>query len=191
MVLLGHSWGGFLALQYTLLYPDRVRGLILVGAPGPVSDYEQTFEQNILRNLTQDDKQALSRLNSITTHEILPEHQKEYIRILFRAYLADRTLSERLDFRFSRSTLENLQPVGSYLRRSRHNYDLRDRLGELNIPTLIIHGDSDPLPMDCAEANRRAIPGSLLIPVENCGHFPFFETPETFFSSVRTFLKEL
>jgi len=58
----------------------------------------------------------------------------------------------------------------------------------LRCPTLIIHGDDDPIPFVTAENLKAAIPSSKLIKIDQCGHFPFVEQPEEFFNAINDFL---
>ncbi|WP_277542286.1 alpha/beta fold hydrolase [Haloarcula laminariae] len=68
----------------------------------------------------------------------------------------------------------------------RTNY--ADRLGELTAPTLLIHGDEDPLfPPSWSRRAASKLPNSRLELVENCGHCPPRERPEWFNETVRSF----
>lgn len=67
-------------------------------------------------------------------------------------------------------------------------YNLHDSLKGLNIPTLIIHGDYDPIPPSTAHNLHMSIPGSKYILLENCGHFPFVESPYDYFKAINDFL---
>jgi proline iminopeptidase len=55
------------------------------------------------------------------------------------------------------------------------DYDLIPRLRNLRIPTLIIAGDADFIPLDVAERIARAIPNAELVTIRDCGHFAYLE----------------
>jgi pimeloyl-ACP methyl ester carboxylesterase len=54
-------------------------------------------------------------------------------------------------------------------------YDLLVRLRRLNAPTLVIHGDHDLVPLECARNVADAISGSRLVVLIECGHFACLE----------------
>jgi pimeloyl-ACP methyl ester carboxylesterase len=68
--------------------------------------------------------------------------------------------------------------------------DLRDVLGSVNVPTLLLYGDQDVrAPRQVADALHSAIPGSRLVIMPGVGHVSCVEAPELFSREVRTFLR--
>lgn len=68
-------------------------------------------------------------------------------------------------------------------------YDLEPQLGEIDVPTLVIHGRHDTsMPIGQGEILGQRIPGAQLVIIENSGHFPFWEQPAEFDAAVRNFL---
>jgi len=66
---------------------------------------------------------------------------------------------------------------------------LRDRLGELHLPTLIVWGEDDPLiPVTHGRLAAELIPDAQLQVYEQCGHMPPVEYPDRFNDEVRRFL---
>ena len=69
--------------------------------------------------------------------------------------------------------------------------DFSDRLDELDVPTLLVHGDVDPLlPTQWSRRAGEAIDGASVDIVANCGHHPPRERPEYFNAALRTFLAQ-
>lgn len=66
-------------------------------------------------------------------------------------------------------------------------YDLLPRLGGLRIPTLVITGDHDFIPVEVAEHIARAIPGTRLVTLRDCGHFAYLESPGDVHSALDEF----
>jgi proline iminopeptidase len=71
-------------------------------------------------------------------------------------------------------------------------YDLLPKLQTLSIPTLVIAGDHDLIPVEIASHIARAIPKAQLVTLRNCGHFAYLESPaevrdafEQFFRATR------
>jgi proline iminopeptidase len=59
----------------------------------------------------------------------------------------------------------------------RSGYDLLPALAQLSVPTLVLHGDRDLIPLACAEHIAAAIPGARLEVLKDTGHFPYMERP--------------
>ncbi len=70
-------------------------------------------------------------------------------------------------------------------------FDITTKLERIIAPTLIIYGDQEPAVKISAPVYKNKIPNSRLIVIENCGHFPFIEQPETFNHYVESFWKEV
>jgi hypothetical protein len=56
-------------------------------------------------------------------------------------------------------------------------YDVLHRLELLSIPTLIIHGEYDFVPQECAAHIAQAIPAARLELLQECGHFSYMGMP--------------
>ena len=68
-------------------------------------------------------------------------------------------------------------------------YDLRERLREIQVPALIVHGREDlVVPLEQGEELHRGIAGSRFVVLENCGHWPFVERRAEFVAAVTDFL---
>jgi pimeloyl-ACP methyl ester carboxylesterase len=58
----------------------------------------------------------------------------------------------------------------------------------LNLPALIIHGATDPVPLWTARQNSESIPNAKLVVIKKSGHFSFVEQPKKVFSAIDQFL---
>jgi proline iminopeptidase len=58
------------------------------------------------------------------------------------------------------------------------DYNLLPQLAHFRTPTLVIHGDYDLVPIECANHIAQAIPGARLVVLQNCGHFSYLESPD-------------
>ena len=75
--------------------------------------------------------------------------------------------------------------------RSAKKDNLKDLLGEIKVPTLLLWGEDDLVTtMDVAEQFHKLIPNSKLVSIKNCGHAPMIEHPEWFSHEVHKFLAE-
>jgi proline iminopeptidase len=64
-------------------------------------------------------------------------------------------------------------------------YDLLPKLRRLAVPTLVIHGENDFVPVEVAAHVAEAIPGARLAVSRQCGHFAYLETPDAVVQHVR------
>ncbi|MDX1628183.1 MAG: alpha/beta hydrolase, partial [Fulvivirga sp.] len=67
-------------------------------------------------------------------------------------------------------------------------YNFYDQLDQINMPTLLVYGDYDPLTDVAAPKLKGAIRQAELTIIDNCGHFPFIEKPKEFYNAVNEFL---
>jgi pimeloyl-ACP methyl ester carboxylesterase len=73
------------------------------------------------------------------------------------------------------------------VRRSLGEYDLREALATLSVPTLVIHGRHDPIPVASAEETARLLDAELLL-FEHSAHVPYVEEPHSFVAALNAFL---
>jgi proline iminopeptidase len=184
-VLLGHSWGAVLALEYALQHPSRVSHLILMNpAPASTSDFK-LMREAYLRGLGADmDRQAEIKA-SPAYKEGDPAAVAARYRLHFRAALARPEDYEKLMatmkaafIRQGKEGITKARAVEDRLMRDtweRDDYDLLPKLGDLKIPTLVIYGDHDFIRSEIAEHIARAIPNARLVTLEDCGHFTYLE----------------
>src|SRR5205823_6130741 len=71
--------------------------------------------------------------------------------------------------------------------RSLGDYDLGPRLPSLRMPTLVAHGEDDPIPIEGARATADAL-GATFLPLERCGHVPYIEAADRLFPALARFL---
>jgi proline iminopeptidase len=195
--VLGHSWGGVLAMEYATRYPDRVSHLILMNtAPASRDDY-LIFRQHLQRGRPAGDiemMQAVSASARYQQGDLAAE--AEYYRIHFRMTLRQPEYLERVVGRLrSNFTEEGVRTARAIERRLRDEtwlsteYDLVPKMRELDIPTLVLHGDHDFVPVELASRIAQAVPGGRLSVLGGCGHFAYLEFPEQVYDQVAAFLK--
>ena len=188
LVLVGHSWGGMLAMAYASAHPDRVDRLILIGSGGATLDFETWFGDNIRARMRPEDIEAERYWTDAARHGVSADKVAlETVRAVTPAYFFDR--SKGLAFAAAMPD-GSLHEAASTMLFSdlKKGYDLRAGLRRLNRPTLIIHGHQDPIGDKTAEELHALINGSTLIYLDKCGHFPWIEQPEAFGQAISSFL---
>lgn len=187
MVLEGGSYGGFMALEYVLRHPGRVTKLVLrdTAASGR---FQEAAKEN-----------ALARSGEF------PDITEELLDRMFDGRLRDdrdfeecfRAVAPLYDAQYDEAKTEEWVR-GMVFRAATHNaafaenlprYDLRGRLGEIGVPTLVMVGRHDWItPVAASEELASGIPDAKLVVFENSGHSPQIEENEKFIETVRAFL---
>ncbi|TCO34658.1 proline iminopeptidase [Kribbella steppae] len=189
--LLGHSHGAFVALQTALDFPDRLAGIIVYG--GTAFYGPELFDQ-AYRNIEawvagRSPGDPLSEQIVQAWHDDPPEpeaHMDAFRRLLpmyFKDYAAIET--RLTDWR---TALEiTLDP-----NRQEEHWDIRDRLGEIVVPTLVLGGVADFItPLNSAQELADGIPGSELVVLAGSGHLGHLEEPDAFRNSVVGFVRRV
>lgn len=188
ITVLGHSFGGLIAMGYALAHPDRVRALILMNTVEPGSRWASQTQERSAASRTPADSAALADLAASPGYQGRdPATMSEVYRVAFRGTMRDPALVGELDLSLAGSTAQNGPDVQRLLGGSMAGLDWWDRLPELTMPVLVVHGRFDPLPLSMAEALVDALPQGRLAVLET-GHFPYVEDPGGLASAVAGFL---
>jgi proline iminopeptidase len=181
MALLGHSYGGFLALEYVLRYPERVSHLLLIDT-APAMDYGEEVVAIALRKGATPEMLVALAAEPPAEDATLAEELQTVAPLYFYAFNAE-TVAKLLDSTIYSASTYAAQPA--LLAR----YNVVSRLHEIQTPTLIVVGGDDFItPPSQAQRLHQAIAGSELMVLERSGHFPYVEEPEAFFGAVRDWL---
>ena len=198
-IILGHSWGTVLALEYALRNPTHVSHLILMN-PAPASARDHA----LLREAYARDQGAdLDRQRAIMAGAAYQEGDPAAVTARYRLHFkhalkksADyETLMTRMKTAFVSQGKEGIVKARAIEDRlmedtwSRKDYDLLPRLRDLHIPTLILYGDHDFIPGDIARHIAEAIPSASLVTLKDCGHFAHLECGEDVRRAVDRFLQ--
>lgn len=182
--LAGSSMGGNVAWEYALAYPEQVNALILVDASGwqdtrpEVADEPQVFK--LLRNPT---------LGPIMIQLDSSRLVRQGLEASFYdpALVDDAMLNRYVQLARAPGHREILLQMTLGFRA--RNFATPERLSALQMPTLVMTGDTDRLvPPEHAQQFHSAIAGSELVTFEATGHIPQEEKPEESAGAVRDFL---
>jgi proline iminopeptidase len=180
VAVLGYSFGGCIALEFALRYPERLSHLILLDT-SPGGDYGEEIEANARRKgATEEQLEALEA--SLDTDADMGHLWKVIEPLYFHSYDAD--LAERV----LGKTIFSAE-AGKAGDAITEEWDLTPRLSEISVPTLILVGRDDFIcPPSQAKIMQEGIPNSEMVVFEESGHVPYVEEPEAFFEAVRGWL---
>lgn len=188
IIMAGGSYGGFMAMEYTLRYPQNVKGLILRDTAGDHSHQAVAIENALKSDRVKIDQAMLSRIFDGTCYDDADfKACFAAIQPLYNAKWDPAKDAARLEQTIFRHEAHNWA-----FSQNLPAYDLKPKLGEIRVPTLIVVGRHDWIvPVACSELLHRLIPGSQLEIFEQSGHSPQLEEPERFQALVRAFLAGL
>lgn len=183
ILLFGHSYGGFLAQEYVLRYPDRVAGLILA-CTAPAMDFAEVIVGNAQARGTPEQLQAVMQSFSAPVPD--DEAMERLMRQIFPLYFGGEDQGAELfaEVRYSAAAFNHA------FGHCTPSFSTLERLGEIFAPTLVLAGRHDWImpPGPGAERLHRGIPNSELVVFERSGHFPWAEEPERFAGAVNGWL---
>jgi len=182
--VLGHSWGGGIAMLGAAEDPDGVRNLMLVDAVGLTPEWLVALHGAALSRLTGEAYDRLAAFDPRQLHDPAPERQAEYNRALYPAWFHD----GELGMMFSPPLARSDTGAAVVARLRREGFDWREAAARIRARTLLVHGASDLIPVSQAERTAATIEGAVLRLIPEAGHMPFWEQPEQFFATVEEFL---
>jgi len=189
--LLGHSFGGLLTMYYTISYPNNVNKLLLIdSSPASWELNFPYFRKTIAERQTEIDKQELSSIKEKDDFGTNPDLMDRYMKIFFKTFFKNPSLSQKLVLGVNEHWLINYNVTGNSIWKDLGKYDIHNKLRNINVSTLIMHGDKDVISIEGAKAINKQIPNSKLVIMKDVGHFPYIEAPKTFNRTVKTFLEK-
>jgi proline iminopeptidase len=182
--VLGHSWGGGLALLAVSRDVAATRRLVTVDAVGPTNDWFPALRAAVEERGTDADRAVVRRATdeALSTPDVALH--ADHAAAVYRAWFADPALADRMTP--PRGASVTGATVAARLRRE--GYDWSAALRALSTPTLVIHGERDALPATVAHDIGALLPRARVAIVPHAGHMPFWEAPEEFFALVESFL---
>jgi pimeloyl-ACP methyl ester carboxylesterase len=187
--VLGHSFGGYVAIEYALRYPQRLTHLVLLDTGG-----DHRWSRDHAAKLLEErgySPETVDLARRFLRGQIGPREMFPSLMKLGDAYNPHTKPSQ-----LPRLMIDGLQ---TKLRPEAHIYaaahlvdgwNVMDRLGEIKVPTLVMAGRDDFIyPPEHQEELAAGIPDARLVLIDNAGHNPHDEQPKATIAAVRDFLR--
>jgi proline iminopeptidase len=190
LTLIGYSWGALLAMLHAVeaaagrAGPEPTRMLLI--DPAPVSrSFRTQFEAEFARRQA---GPAVAELRAALAASGLREsdpvaYRHRVFELSVAGYFADpRRARDLTPFRVTGRVQESVwESLG--------DFDLVPALRDLRVPSMVVHGRQDPIPLASAAAVAEALSAATLW-LEDCGHVPYVEQSEALFTALRKFLDD-
>jgi pimeloyl-ACP methyl ester carboxylesterase len=174
--IVGHSWGGHLALHFAVAHPDRVEAVVCVDTLGAANEVLPDFVANLTRGLAAPERTRIEEIEQLEeAGTVTEEDELEGLAILWPHYFADPETAP--PFPIERIGLECHLETQTSMSEHFARATLEKQLPELELPALFVHGEQDPLPARASIDTAALLRDSAVELLADCGHFPWFERP--------------
>jgi len=190
-IVLGHSFGGFLAEYYAIYYPESIKVMILSSTGGidlKILDY---FNENLQIRLSQAERDSLKYWdNRITQGDTTCNAKYNKGKYLASAYLYNKDFVPKLALRLAFAG--NPQITGLvYKDLFKIKFDCKESLKNFTKPVLIIQGRQDITGDGIAYEAHLILKNSTIVFINKSGHYSWWEQSEQYKSEVEKFIKSL
>lgn len=191
--IIGHSWGGLLAMYYAVKYPENLNRLILVDAAPVNTDLLiKCYEKQISMFEPEEWEYVQKLLESEDYLAGNPEVHNEAMRISEGTVFSNKDVID--DYMkvaaFNETTAKNAVALNYLATQMKLNIHVQDRLSNIKCPTLIINGKDDFIVEEVPRLVNKLITNSEIVFIEHAGHYPYIENKEDFFNEVDKFIKK-
>jgi pimeloyl-ACP methyl ester carboxylesterase len=173
--VVGHSWGGHLALHVAEALPDRVRGVLAVDPLGAIGDGRwPEFDEEIFRRTPESVRDRARELDELSMKgEADDALALEGMRLVWPAYFADPEAAPPMpELRMaSERSAQMVESINAELPK------LEAGLPQIRVPVGFVHGSRSPMPLEASTDAAERIPGAWVDVVEGAGHFIWVEAP--------------
>lgn len=187
--LLGHSWGGLLAMGYGVKYSQNLDHLVLLNSMAPSVKDGQLESAEIANMQTEQDQFERQRILDGLKDE--NQDRLELINKLmlasFKSQMFDRSNLDKLVLKLP-NDYELRSQVYQQLGPDMMSYNFEPDLFRIKCPTLILYGEMEPAVDLYADKMSGIIDGAQLAVISQSGHFPFIEQKDLFDKAVLNFL---
>ncbi|ETY75682.1 proline iminopeptidase-family hydrolase [Lactiplantibacillus fabifermentans] len=187
--LLGQSWGGLLAMEYALKYGDHLKGLVVSSMIDNTAEYTANLEA--IRS------QMFSKRALIYMHDV--EQRRAYHEPRYQKLLA-----EFCDHHLHHARAAQPQHLVSVMAPTIYHHfcgdnefvsggtltgwDIRDRLGDITIPTYLMVGEHDTMPLAAIKRMVKTMPQAWYHVTPHAGHGQMLDNPADYFEHLGAFL---
>ncbi len=195
--LLGHSWGGILALEYALAHPRRLKGLVISNMMASIPAYNAYAESALMPAMDQAALAEIKRLEGAGDTQ-----NPRYMELLMPHHYVHHVLRMPVDtwpdpvlraFKHLNAKVYVPMQGPSELGASGKlaQWDRFARLGEIVVPALTIGARHDTMDPAYMQAMARAMKRGRYLDCPDGSHMAMYDDQERYFEGLVTFLKDV
>lgn len=198
LIIIGHSFGAFLATLYAVEFPEYVEKMILI-APAAVLKMPveeggiEKLEDYLPDKMKGEFKKFLSRY--FDYGKIFFKSEKELAEINLEFAEFYEAALKTTGVKIPEDEILEFEDVGGWMVHAMYfslglKYDFRDELKKVKTPVLVIHGEKDVMPSSVSENYATYFLNGKFKLISGASHFPFSEKPEEFAAIADDFFKK-
>lgn len=189
-IVLGHSFGGWLAEYYASLFPERIKGMILSSSGGIDLEILDYVTANIRIRLSETQKESLDYwIEQIKQGDTSYNAKYKKGEALAPAYLYNRDLVPQLAKRLANADLQinglvfrNMQAI---------DFNCKKTLSDFSKPVLIIQGRQDIVGAEIALKAHSVLQNSKLVLLNECGHYGWLDQETQYKKEINQFVASI
>ena len=185
-IVIGHSWGGHLAMHVAVARPERLVAFVSLDPLCAVGDGGLAeFSQNLSNQVPAEARERFEYLDGLDT--LTEAEREELFRMIWPFYFGDPARAAPFpDFAFDMRNTETWDSINQHLEAR----TLELGLARNSIPFLLIHGEASPMPVAQARRTVEVTPNAELVAVPGVGHWAWLERPGLVRDEVARFMRE-
>ncbi len=195
--LLGHSWGGILAMQYTLKYQDNMKALIISNMMSSCPDYGKYADEVLAKQFDKtvlDSIRAMEARNDFSNPQYMgllqPHFYEKHILRMPSANWPDPVV--RSFAKMNQSLYVTMQGPSEFGISGRlTNWDVKAQLPKITIPTLVIGAQHDTMDPEHMKWMSTQVKNSSFLLCPNGGHMAMYDDQEIYFNGLLDFVKNV
>ena len=190
VAILGHSWGGSVAMHYALRHPARVSHMILLNtASATHEDFALMVERRRASHAPiREELDAVASSAAFLDGD--PRAVTQYYQLDFGASFKRPEDAARLNLSWTREDIVQGRAIEDRLAQGHYwvpGYTIIPALRKLRTPTLVIHGQDDFFPMASSAHIAEAIAGARLVTLAGSGHFSYIDAADRVHGAIDEF----
>jgi len=194
LILIGHSWGGYLCIDYVLRYPNKISKFVASNAVSSIEEYNR-FGSAVIEPSYPSDKWALVKKLIEENNFSDPKFNETLWQIHYPIHVYRHPLSEWPDYVMRTFTTPNLEQylpacgaIPTKIRGWLENWNRTDDIKNITIPTLFISSEYDTNTPEHIKWMASEVQNGTYQHCPNSGHFAHLDDKEVWENSVFNFL---
>ncbi len=193
-ILLGNSWGGILAMEYALKYQDNIKGLIIANMMSSSPDYDKYSEvlAKQMNPATVDTVRAMEARGATNDPRYMDLLNKEfYSKHLCRLPVWPDAVNRSFKHMNPEVYVLMQGPSEFGISGRLENWDVKDRLKEIKVPTLTIGATHDTMDPEHMKWMSTQFPKGRFLLCPDGSHLSYWDDQKHFFSGVISFIHDV
>lgn len=193
--ILGNSWGGILGMQYALKYQNNMKGLIVANMMASCPEYGKYAEEVLAKQM---DPKVLAEIKAIEAKGdfsnprymelLMPNFYHEHIcRLAEWPEPVNRAFANLNPVIYVQMQGPSEFGIGGNLA----NWDIKNRLKEIRIPTLMVGAKYDTMDPKAMEEQSKLVQHGRYLYCPDGSHLAMYDDQQTFMNGVIQFIKDV